>query len=158
MWTEPKTDWVAEDYFNYTDYNRIKNNIAYLRKMALEVFVDFPYSEMGDDKTSYAQYPYADEFTTMENNLESFRKNTFDFDKEDSKQWHENNLTPNYEDFNRLERACFLFYKGFKNIKNHKKFLPMRLGNKFIGAERYVGTLVMKPKLSIHLGNTFIKI
>lgn len=138
MWKEPKTDWVAEDYFNYSDYNRIKNNIAYLRERALEVYVDFPFEAMGDDKTSYAQYPYADEFNALENNLESLKQNTFLFDNSDSKQWYENQRTPNYEDFNRLERACLLFYNGFINIKKHKGYLPFRLGNRFIKAERYV--------------------
>lgn len=29
-WIEPKTDWTSQDTFNFSDYNRIKNNIAYL--------------------------------------------------------------------------------------------------------------------------------
>lgn len=128
MWTEPKTDWESTDYFNLTDYNRIKNNIAYLRELALEVFVDFPFEDMGDDKSSYSEYPYADEFNAMENNLESMRENTFLFDDSEPKQWYENQRTPNYEDFNRLERACLLFYNGFNGIKENKRRLPFRLG------------------------------
>ena len=121
MWTEPKTDWVAEDYFNLSDYNRIKNNISYLKEMALQLYAEFPFTDMGDDKTSHAQYPYADEFNALENNLESLRQNTFVFDDSDPKQWYENVRGPSYEDFNRLERACFLFYSGFQNIKENKK-------------------------------------
>ena len=128
MWTEPKTDWESTDYFNLTDYNRIKNNIAYLRELALEVFVDFPFEDMGDDKSSYSEYPYADEFNAMENNLESMRENTFLFDDSEPKQWYENQRTPNYEDFNRLENACLLFYNGFNGIKENKRRLPFRLG------------------------------
>lgn len=128
MWTEPKTDWVSTDYFNISDYNRIKNNIAYLRELALEVFVDFPFEDMGDDKTSYSEYPYADEFNALENNLESLRENTFLFDDAEAKQWYENQRVPNYEDFNRLERACLLFYNGFNSIKENKRRLPIRLG------------------------------
>lgn len=129
MWTEPKTDWVSTDYFNYTDYNRIKNNIAYLRELALTIYVDFPFEDMGVDKVSYTEYPYADEFNAMENNLESLRENTFLFDDSDLKEWYENVRTPNYEDFNRLERACFLFKQGLENQKNNKFRLPFRLGN-----------------------------
>ena len=29
IWKEPKTNWIIDDKFNYTDYNRIKNNIEY---------------------------------------------------------------------------------------------------------------------------------
>lgn len=128
MWTTPKTDWSSTDYFNLTDYNRIKNNIAYIRELALEVFVDFPFEDMGNDKTSYTEYPYADEFTAMEYNLEYIRENTFLFDDSEYKQWYENQRTPNYEDFNRLERACLLFYQGFNSIKENKARLSFRLG------------------------------
>lgn len=128
MWQEPKTDWKAEDYIDMSDYNRIKNNIAYLRELALSVYLDFPWTDMGTDKTSYAQYPYADEFNALENNLESLRQNTFLFDDSDQKQWYENQRTPNYEDFNRLERACLLFYKGINNQKENIRRIPFRLG------------------------------
>lgn len=128
MWIEPKTDWVSTDYFNLSDYNRIKNNITYLRELALTVYTDFSWQDMGVDKTSYAQYPYADEFNALENNLESLRQNTFLFDDSDAKQWYENQRTPNYEDFNRLERACLLFYNGFGNIAENKRRLSFRLG------------------------------
>lgn len=128
MWTEPKTDWVAGDYFNISDYNRIKNNIAYLRELALTVYTNFPFEDMGVDKTSYSQYPYADEFNALENNLESLRQNTFLFDDSEQKEWYENQRTPNYEDFNRLERACLLFKEGFESQKSMKRRLSFRLG------------------------------
>ena len=128
MWTEPKTDWVAGDYFNISDYNRIKNNIAYLRELALTVYTNFPFEDMGVDKTSYSQYPYADEFNALENNLESLRQNTFLFDDSEQKEWYENRRTPNYEDFNRLERACLLFKEGFESQKSMKRRLSFRLG------------------------------
>ena len=37
-WIEPKTDWVASDYFNIEDYNRIIGNITHLRTLADELF------------------------------------------------------------------------------------------------------------------------
>lgn len=128
MWQEPKTDWTADDYFNLSDYNRIKNNIAYLRELALEVYTEFPWQDMGSDKTSYTEYPYADEFNALENNLEYLRENTFLFNNDVQKQWYENVRAPNYEDFNRLERACLLFKEGLESQKSMKRRLPFRLG------------------------------
>lgn len=128
MWTNPKTYWVSTDFFNLSDYNRIKNNIDYLREKALELYIDFPFEDIGVDKTSYAQYPYADEFNALEDNLESLRQNTFLFDDSAPKQWYENQRTPNYEDFNRLERACLLFKEGFESQKSMKRRLSFRLG------------------------------
>lgn len=79
MWQEPKTDWTVNDYFNYTDYNRIKNNIAYLREQALKLYINFPFTEIGVDKDGYSDFPYAEEFNAMEDNLESLKNNTYAF-------------------------------------------------------------------------------
>lgn len=128
MWTEPKTNWTDTDYFNYTDYNRIKNNIEYLRSLSLDLYLDFPYEDMGDDKTGYADFPYADEFNVMENNLESMKNNTFGFYFTDKKQWYDNQPTPNYEDLNRIESACLKMYDGFNNETRAKGRLSVRLG------------------------------
>lgn len=129
MWTEPKTNWVITDYFNYTDYNRIKNNIAYLRNLSLTLYLDFPYEEMGDDKSGYADFPYADEFNAMENNLESMKNNTFGFYFTNKKQWYDNQPTPNFEDLNRIESACLKMYYGLNKQMDNKARLSVRLGN-----------------------------
>lgn len=129
MWTEPKTNWVSTDYVNYSDYNRIKNNIEYLLELSLELFPDFTFEDMGEDKNSYSQYPYADEFTALENNLESLRQNTFLFDNSGSKEWYDNMATPTYEDFNRLESACLSFKNGLDITKENKRKLSFRCGN-----------------------------
>ena len=59
MWIEPKTDWSAQysdtgrfigDFFNITDYNRIKNNLLYLRELATELMRDVPEIVVGVDK------------------------------------------------------------------------------------------------------------
>lgn len=133
MWSEPKTNWVQSDRFNFSDYNRIKNNIAYLKERAIEIYLDFPFEDMGADKVSYADYPYADEFTKLESNLERIRVNTFRFDDSESKTWYENQMTPSYEDFNRIEMACLKFYKGLERVKANKGKLSLRLGSgKFV--------------------------
>lgn len=133
MWSEPKTNWVQSDRFNFSDYNRIKNNIAYLKEIAIEIYLDFPFEDMGADKVSYADYPYADEFTKLESNLERIRVNTFRFDDSESKTWYENQRTPSYKDFNRIEMACLKFYKGLESVKANKGKLSLRLGSgKFV--------------------------
>lgn len=130
MWLEPKTDWVITDYFNYSDYNRIKNNIAYLRELALSMYTDFPFFPLGNDKNSYEEYPYADEFNAIEIDLELIKNNTFDFYNTEQKEWYENQRTPNYEDFNRLESACLSLYKGLNTQKSTLGRLSFRLGTR----------------------------
>lgn len=66
MWIEPKTDWVITDSFNFEDYNRIKNNIAYLYEMALNFYSSIQLEDMGSDKIGYNEFPYAEEFNRLE--------------------------------------------------------------------------------------------
>lgn len=65
MWIEPKTDWAITDSFNFEDYNRIKNNIAYLRERALSFYSTVPFEDMGSDKIGYNEFPYAEEFNRL---------------------------------------------------------------------------------------------
>ena len=110
MWTEPKTDWVITDSFNFEDYNRIKNNIAYLYEMALDFYSSVQLEDMGDDK----------------NNLELLRNSTFIFNNEEKKTWYANEKTPDFEDFNRIERICLDYYKGLQRYRPRR--LSITLG------------------------------
>lgn len=129
MWAEPKVDWAETDYINYIDYNRIKNNIEYLRELALKLFPDFLFSDMGNDKSGYSEIPYADEFNLIEENLEGIRDNTYKFYSTDSKTWYENRPTPTYEDLNRIESACLKMYQGLTKQLELKSRLSIRLGH-----------------------------
>ena len=49
-WENPKTDWHSSfdgdgnytgDHFNASDFNRIKNNLDYLRELASKMFDEF---------------------------------------------------------------------------------------------------------------------
>lgn len=128
MWVDPKTNWTSTDYINYSDYNRIKNNIEYLRELALMLYPDFSFSDMGNDKSGYSDFPYADEFNLIENNLKSIRNNTYKFGSYDSKQWYENQSTPNYIDLNRIESACLKMYEGLSKQLELKSRVSFRLG------------------------------
>ena len=129
MWIEPKTNWKSTDKINFSDYNRIKNNISHLRDIALTLYSDFPWNNMGADKNSYAQYPYADEFNNLENNLVILRNYTYAFYSGNPKTWYENQRTPNFEDLNRLESACLKMYNGLNLQADMRERLAFRLGN-----------------------------
>lgn len=58
-WSTPKTDWNGEtvdgvytgDRFNAVDFNRIKNNLKYLRELAIKMYDEFAIQSVGSDKT-----------------------------------------------------------------------------------------------------------
>lgn len=75
-WSTPKTDWNGEtvdgvytgDRFNAVDFNRIKNNLEYLRELAIKMYDEFAIQSVGSDKT-VKDYFYADEINALEANL-----------------------------------------------------------------------------------------
>lgn len=128
MWLEPKTDWVSTDKINFSDFNRIKNNIAYLKDKAYELYVPFSFTDMGEDKVSYSEFPYADEFNNLERNLDAFKDNLYPFWSGETKEWVENQYTPTYEDLNRIESACLYIYNGLKRQESATTRLSFTLG------------------------------
>ena len=84
MWIAPKTDWNADvdvngnyigDYFNASDYNRIKNNVEYIHGIAEKVYGTIPLTSMGEDKT-LTDFIYADEMNLIEDNLNTISQMT----------------------------------------------------------------------------------
>lgn len=114
-WLEPKTDWQADDYFNIQDYNRIKGNLNEIRAQALVMWPDFPFEEMGEDKT-YQDYGfYADEINRFEENVEHICEGTFPFAVGAKQTFYENTPFIGWEELNRIEEACRLMYSNIRS-------------------------------------------
>lgn len=78
-WQTPKTDWYGAtdsegnytgDRFNASDFNRIKNNLDYLRDLASRLYDEFSIVSLGEDRTP-KDYFYADEINQLEENLKT---------------------------------------------------------------------------------------
>ena len=71
-WEEPKIDWKSTDRFNFSDYNRIKNNISYIYRKATELNKPFDIEDMGEDLVVDSDEDKAwqvEVFNAFENNL-----------------------------------------------------------------------------------------
>lgn len=119
-WIEPKTNWVATDYFNIEDYNRIIGNIAHLKALADDLFVKLTDLSMGEEKT-YLSLIYAREMNNIESSLETLNLETYDFDIGETTEYKANSSTPLYTEFNRIESAILLLYN---TMVSHKEALP----------------------------------
>lgn len=123
MWQQPKTDWQAGDFFNIEDYNRIKGNLNEIRTQALILWPDFPFEEMGDDKT-YQDYSfYADEINRFEANVEHICEGTFPFAVGERKTFYENQPFIDWQELNRIEEACRLIYSNIQSREAGRKTL-----------------------------------
>ena len=127
MWQQPKTDWKAEDFFNVKDYNRIKGNLNEIRALALTLWPDFEFEEMGADKT-YQDYGfYADEINRFEANVEHICAGTFPFPVGEQQTFYENQPFIDWQELNRIEEACRLIYSNICSREAGRKTLAFIL-------------------------------
>lgn len=64
----PKTDWVATDFINFTDYNRICNNLNWVKDEANELGFSYPDWEVMTLAEDYSSKPYADMWNKVVDN------------------------------------------------------------------------------------------
>lgn len=126
-WEEPKTDWVETDRFNIQDFNRIKNNLAWLYQFSLNFFNMYSIEPMGENISSYESYWDVEIFNKFERNLEKIGEKT-KIDVGQSTTFYYNGLFISWEELNRIEGASLRIYERLKELEKLRKRLPFRLG------------------------------
>lgn len=137
-WTTPKTNWYGStdengvysgDRFNATDFNRIKNNLAYLRDLAITMYAEFSIVSLGSDRTT-SSYFYADEINQLEQNLVTINANTLKRSYGSAPTYSANGKTMNYQELNRLESAILDLYDRLTNQHDGRRTLTWNFGLK----------------------------
>lgn len=137
-WVTPKIDWNGEttadgtyigDRFNVVDFNRIKNNLDYLQKLAIKLYNEFSIHSLGNDRTP-KDYFYADEINKLEANLVTINNNSL-------KRWYgaaptyvDNGSTMDFKELNRLESAILDLYQKLTNQSEGRRMLKWNFGMK----------------------------
>ena len=146
-WITPKTDWHStydgageyqEDFFNITDYNRIKNNLMYLREIGGELFYPLPNITVGADK----HYPiagspdwdndnyFADQINMIEDGLEALDDAIALFNHGRKTTFYENGRFIGYAELNRIEKAELELYTYIVDSIAGKSRLAIRFGER----------------------------
>ena len=146
-WETPKTDWSAQysdtglfigDFFNVDDYNRIKNNLLYIRELATQLMLDVPVVIVGADK----HYPdgnnpdfdndhfFADEINLIEDGLEALDLKMGFVDFGEKQTFYENGRFIDAEELNRIERAELKMYDLLTSSIAGRQRLAFRLCTK----------------------------
>lgn len=128
IWAKPKTNWTKEDRFNIGDYNRIKNNLAYLHKLVEKLYREFEIRDMGPDINDYAAYWPVEVFNAWEKNLEEINKQAFSGDYGDSQTFFSNGPFIKFDELNRIESASVSLYENMKNQFYGRRKLMFMLG------------------------------
>lgn len=147
VWITPKTDWSAQysetglfigDFFNVTDYNRIKNNLLYLRDLAAQLIHGMPHIAVGVDK----HYPdnanpdfdndnfFADEINMIEDALETIDEAIGWIDFGEKQVFYDNGRFIDAQELNRIESAELTLYDLLTNSIAGKLRLRFRLGTR----------------------------
>lgn len=101
------------DFFNVEDYDRIKQNIEYLREYAYFLYGGFTMRDMV--AVTVESYGYASTIDALDANLEAIAANTFrPPDMLPVKQWRGNQPPPGPDDWNRIENTCLLLFEQFE--------------------------------------------
>lgn len=137
-WETPKTDWYGEtgadgaytgDRFNAADFNRIKNNLDYLRELAVQMYEDFSLVSLGEDRTP-GGYFYADEINQLEDNLTALNTNTVRMDYGQAPVYYANGRTMDFTELNRLESAVLDIYRRLMNQSEGRRKFTWNFGMK----------------------------
>lgn len=128
-WTEPKTNWSAEDRFNIADFNRIKNNILWLHQKAIMLYKNFNIEDMGEDVTTFKSYWNVAFFNAFETNIEAINKSIYTQDFGISQKFFENGPFIKFDELNRIENSCLSMKEVLERQESGLKRLPIRLGN-----------------------------
>lgn len=137
-WQTPKTDWYGSvdangvysgDRFNAADFNRIKNNLTYLRDLAIKVYAEFNIVSLGNDRTP-KDYFYADEINQLEANLVTINSHTLKRSYGSAPTYNENGNTMDFAELNRLEGAILDLYDKLTNQAYGRRMLTWNFGMK----------------------------
>lgn len=127
-WETPKTNWVATDHINYTDLNRIGNNLAWLREEAVKMYREFEIHAF-TPFSGYTADVFASQINKLEADLETINTNTYDFDIGATQTYVANQPTINYVELNRIESACLRLKTYLDSQYAALRRLSFRLGS-----------------------------
>lgn len=136
-WSTPKTDWNGEtvdgvyigDRFNAVDFNRIKNNLEYLRELAIKMYEEFSIQSLGNDRTP-KDFFYADEINALEDNLKTINNNSLKRSYGNVPVYVNNENTMDFKELNRLESAILDLYEKLTNEYEGRRMFTWNFGMK----------------------------
>ncbi len=137
-WSTPKTDWFGStdsegvytgDRFDAVDFNRIKNNLEYLRTLAIKMYDDFSINALGQDR-EYSDYFYADEINKLEENLVTINEHSLNRSYGTSPTYSDNTPVMDFTELNRLESAILDLYDRLTNQSDGRRMFMWNFGMK----------------------------
>ena len=131
-WSTPKTDWNGETVdgvYIGDSFNRIKNNLEYLRELAIKMYEEFSIQSLGSDRTP-KDFFYADEINALEDNLKTINNNSLKRSYGNVPVYVDNGNTMDFKELNRLESAILDLYEKLTNEYEGRRMFTWNFGMK----------------------------
>ncbi|MDD3137684.1 MAG: hypothetical protein PHX08_01765 [Lachnospiraceae bacterium] len=139
-WITPKTNWsysydengaYTGDTFEPADFNRIKNNIIYLKDLMQSLYAEKIIFNDSILDVYYGQENglFASEMEAIQNNLESINNNSLQLAVGSKEIYTSNAAGKLVDELNRIEMSSHKLFTLLTNQKNNTTKLPFRLGN-----------------------------
>ena len=126
MWAKPKINWDISSRFDMRDFNRIKNNLEYLKELFLTLYPDIAWQNMEADK-GYTDYPYADDINKVEDNLDTLSSSFANLDIGNKKTFYENQPFIDFIELNRIEKGIQMLYEQLYGSSQSRPMLQITL-------------------------------
>lgn len=135
VWQTPKTNWVTRydaggnyigDYFNASDYQRIKENLLVLRDMVDELYSGAAFPDIPDITTE--AFFYESVINALEHSIDALATQVHGLVPVETKTWNGNDDAPLAADLNRIESFCLSLYGLLNRQKAARKRLAFTLG------------------------------
>lgn len=137
-WQTPKADWYGErdkqgvytgDRFNAKDFNRIHQNIQYLKEFAEKLYSNVP-SIPTIRTVRVGDFVYADEINQIEENFKRIANFTFNRNYGSCPVYHDNDSFIDFRELNRLESAILDMYDRLTNQYNGRRTFTWAFGTR----------------------------
>lgn len=131
-WQTPKTVWAETDTFRLTpDYERIRDNLLYLRQRAAAVTQRPEYGLMEDQTVD--GLPLADFFNRVEENLAALATAVQTRPEYSTRSFFPGSLVWDWRDLERIEGMLLKIYNDLNAIEDGQQKLAFCLGGGYFG-------------------------
>ena len=126
-----KKDWNDDDYFNYTDFNRIKNNILEVYNLATLCYNNISRLEVHDvSDLTYSSIYFSDIVNSLGSSLKKLNEQTLNIDIGTTKTYSANGPCWKSAEINRIESNTEKLYLLLYSLAYGKRHLSFKLGTK----------------------------
>ena len=126
-----KKDWNDDDYFNYTDFNRIKNNILEVYNLATLCYNNISRLEVHDiSDLTYASIYFSDIVNSLGSSLKKLNEQTLNIAIGTTKTYSANGPCWKSAEINRIESNTEKLYSLLYSLAYGNRHLSFKLGTK----------------------------